>query len=180
MRLIYLLLAISAVTLSPFQACLALPETTAELRPLSEHGKTTAEIVSRLKHQHFQRTSISLNDDLSATVYDRYLHELDKERSYFLAADIEEFEPYRLRLDDAFKTGNLEPAFLIFNRYHQRLIERLNFLIAELDKGIDKLDLTKDESLIVDREEQPWIKSIDEMKQLWKKRLKNDVLNLKL
>ena len=180
MRLIYLFLALTAASLSPFQAYSALSERADGLSPLSEHSKTTAEIVSRLKHQHFQRTSISLDNDLSATVYDRYLHELDKERSYFLATDIEEFEPYRLRLDDAFKTGNLKPAFLIFNRYHQRLIERLNFLIAELDKGIDKLDLTKDESLIVDREEQPWIKSIDEMNQLWKKRLKNDVLNLKL
>ena len=180
MKLIYLVLAFTAVTFSPFQAYSALPEATGELSPLSEHSKTTAEIVSRLKHQHFQRTSISLDNDLSATVYDRYLKELDRDRSYFLAADIAEFEPYRLRLDDALKTGNLQPAFLIFNRYHQRLIERLNFLITELDKGFDKLDFTKNESLLVKREDQPWVKSIDEMNQLWKKRLKNDVLNLKL
>ena len=180
MKLIYLVLTFTAVTFSPFQAYSALPEATGELSPLSEHSKTTAEIVSRLKHQHFQRTSISLDNDLSATVYDRYLKELDRDRSYFLAADIAEFEPYRLRLDDALKTGNLQPAFLIFNRYHQRLIERLNFLITELDQGFDKLDFTKNESLLVKREDQPWVKSIDEMNQLWKKRLKNDVLNLKL
>ena len=129
MRLTNLLLIITAFTLSPFQVYSALPETADGFSPLSEHSKTTAEIVSRLKHQHFERTSISLNNDLSATVYDRYLTELDKDRSYFLLTDIEDFEPYRLRLDDAFKTGNLQPAFLIFNRYHQRMIERLNFLI---------------------------------------------------
>ncbi|MCW8855041.1 MAG: carboxy terminal-processing peptidase, partial [Gammaproteobacteria bacterium] len=169
-----------ATILNPVQAYSAVSEKVDGLSPLGEHSKTTAEIVSRLKHQHFQRTSISLDNDLSATVYDRYLQELDKDRSYFLASDIKEFEPYKLRLDDAFKTGNLEPAFLIFNRYHQRLIERLNFLIAELDKGIETLDFSKNELLLIDRKDQPWISSIEEMNQLWKKRLKNDVLNLKL
>ncbi|MCW9004973.1 MAG: carboxy terminal-processing peptidase [Gammaproteobacteria bacterium] len=180
MRLFYLLLIITATILNPVQAYSAVSEKVDGLSPLGEHSKTTAEIVSRLKHQHFQRTSISLDNDLSATVYDRYLQELDKDRSYFLASDIKEFEPYKLRLDDAFKTGNLEPAFLIFNRYHQRLIERLNFLIAELDKGIETLDFSKNELLLIDRKDQPWISSIEEMNQLWKKRLKNDVLNLKL
>ncbi|MCW8911189.1 MAG: S41 family peptidase, partial [Gammaproteobacteria bacterium] len=180
MRLIYLLLIVTATILNPVQAYSAVSEKVDGLSPLGEHSKTTAEIVSRLKHQHFQRTSISLDNDLSATVYDRYLQELDKDRSYFLASDIKEFEPYKLRLDDAFKTGNLEPAFLIFNRYHQRLIERLNFLIAELDKGIETLDFSKNELLLIDRKDQPWISSIEEMNQLWKKRLKNDVLNLKL
>lgn len=178
MKFVYFLLAFTVAVSSPYQAFSAL--STNELSPLTEHSKTTAEIVSRLKHQHFQRTSISLNDDLSATVFDRYLQELDKDRSYFLASDIAEFEKYRLLLDDALKTGNLQPAFHIFNRYHQRLIERLNFLVYTLDKGISKLDFTKDETLLIDRKDQPWLQSMDEMNQLWNKRLKNDVLSLKL
>ncbi|MDH5734534.1 MAG: carboxy terminal-processing peptidase [Gammaproteobacteria bacterium] len=178
MKFVYFLLAFTIAVSSPYQAFSAL--STNELSPLTEHSKTTAEIVSRLKHQHFQRTSISLNDDLSATVFDRYLQELDKDRSYFLASDIAEFEKYRLLLDDALKTGNLQPAFHIFNRYHQRLIERLNFLVYTLDKGISKLDFTKDETLLIDRKDQPWLQSMDEMNQLWNKRLKNDVLSLKL
>lgn len=180
MKLVYFPLFVAALVLSPLQAFSALSTNTSALGPLSEHSKTTAEIVSRLKHQHFQRTSIALNDDLSATVYERYLQELDKDRNYFLASDIREFEKYRLRIDDSLKTGNLEPAFFIFNRYHQRVIERLNFMLSELNKGIDKLDFTKDETLVINREDQPWPESIDKLNQLWKKRLKNDVLSLKL
>jgi len=150
------------------------------LKPNYEHSKTTAEIVNRLRHQHFQRTSIFLNDNLSSTVLDRYLKELDRDRSYFIATDIAEFESYRLRLDDALKTGNLNPAFNIFNRYQQRITERLNYMLTQLNKGIDKLDFTGNDKLIIDRKELAWPKSIQELDKLWYKRLKNDVLNLKL
>jgi len=155
----------------------------AKLKPITPNGelsKTSAEVVSRLRHQHFQRTSIFMNDDLSSTVLDRYLKELDREHNYFLASDIKSFEHYRYLLDDAFKTGNLKPAFTIFNRYQQRLIEHIKFLLTQLDKGVDKLDFSKDDSLLIDRKDRAWPSSSKEMDTLWLKRLKNDVLNLEL
>ncbi|MCW9013547.1 MAG: carboxy terminal-processing peptidase [Gammaproteobacteria bacterium] len=154
--------------------------TSAQLTPKAEHAKTTAEIVSRLRHQHYQRTKVFLDDGLSSTVLDRYLEDLDQDHNYFLASDIEEFEKYRFLLDDAFKTGNLNPAFVIFNRYHQRISERLSHLMATLDKGIDKLKFSENDTIQVERDTAPWAKTTDELDQLWKKRLKNDVLNLKL
>ncbi len=150
------------------------------IEPDGELSQTSAEVVSRLRHQHYQRTSIHMNDELSSTVLDRYLKELDREHSYFLASDIKEFEHYRYLLDDAFKTGNLKPAFTIFNRYEKRLVERIKFLLKQLDKGVDKLDFSKDESMLIDREDQPWPATEAEMNALWIKRLKNDVLNLEL
>ena len=150
------------------------------LEPSYEHKKTTSEIVNRLRHQHYQRTSIFLNDDLSSTVLDRYLKELDRDRSYFITSDIREFESYRFRLDDALKTTNLDPAFTIFNRYQQRISERLKYILSVINKGVDKLDLTTDDKLTIDREDMPWARSSKELDALWKKRLKNDVLNLKL
>jgi len=155
-------------------------EQTNLLEPSYAHSKTTAEIVNRLRHQHFQRTSIFLNDSLSSTVLDRYLKDLDRDRSYFIAADIVEFEAYRFRLDDALKIGNLKPAFNIFNRYQQRITERLDYMLAQLGKGINKLDFTGNDKLSIDRKESPWPKSTQELDSLWYKRLKNDVLNLKL
>ncbi|HEY9051506.1 MAG TPA: S41 family peptidase, partial [Gammaproteobacteria bacterium] len=150
------------------------------LEPLTEHAKTTAEIVSRLRHQHYERSAIYLDDNLSSLVLDRYLEELDRDRSYFLASDIREFEQFRFRLDDAFKTANISPAFAIFNRYQQRITERMEYMLTTLDKRFDKLDFTKDESLEIDRKKAPWAASNAELDQLWYKRLKNDVLNLKL
>lgn len=151
-----------------------------DLKPSYEQSKTAAEIVSRLKHQHYQRTKIFLDDELSSTVLDRYLEELDRDKNYFIASDILEFEKYRHLLDDALKTGNLSPAFLIYNRYQQRITQRVDYMITQLEKGIDKLDFTKKEKLFTDREDQPWAKTTQQLDELWHKRLKNDVLNLKL
>ncbi len=179
MTLLKKLLIILAIS-SPVTCFALVSDTPAPLEPMLEHSKTTAEIVSRLKHQHYQRTRIFLDDNLSSTVLDRYLEELDRERSYFIASDIAEFEKYRYLLDDAFKTSNLNAAFLIFNRYQQRISERISYLLSELKKGIDKLDFTLDEKLSTNRKEAAWLTSQKELDQLWHKRLKNDVLNLKL
>lgn len=156
------------------------PEQLEELKPQDEFSRTTAEIVSRLSQQHYQRTHVRLDNKLSSVVFDRFLKELDGNRSYFTQADIESFEPYRYRLDDAFRARNVDPAFIIFNRYQHRLEGRLKYLLSELDKGIDKLDFNKRESIQIDRENLPWPADTRELDQLWHKRLKNDVLNLRL
>lgn len=150
------------------------------LQPLDEQVRTTAEIVSRLAQQHYQRTRIRLDNNLSSIVYDRYLKELDGNRSYFLQSDIDEFEKFRYRLDDAFRARRVDPGFIIFNRYQQRVAERLQYLIETVSEGIDKLDFNSDETIDIDRENHAWPQTRAELDELWHKRLINDALNLKL
>jgi len=150
------------------------------LKPMNEHNRTTAEIVNRLSQQHYQRTQIHIDNNLSSIVYDRYLKELDGNRSYFLQSDINDFEPLRYQLDDAFRARRVDPGFIIFNRYQQRVAERIEFMKHVIEQGIDKLDFSSNESMYIDRENHAWPQSKEELDTLWKKRLKNDVLNLKL
>ncbi|MFW2373015.1 MAG: carboxy terminal-processing peptidase [Gammaproteobacteria bacterium] len=180
MKFIRQLHILIAACLIPLSVSAGISSHQESLQPLQEHARTTAEIISRLRHQHFQRTQVFLDDQLSSTVLDRYISELDRDRSYFLASDIEEFEKYRLKLDDAFKTSNLQPAFDIYNRYQLRVTDRLKFMLLELNKGIDKLDFKQDEYLTIRRDELPWAKSQADLDQHWHKRLKNEVLSLKL
>lgn len=151
-----------------------------KLQPLAEHSRATAEIVTRLQHWHYERNSVFLDDHLSARILDTYINELDPERSYFLQSDIDEFNKLRDRMDDALKTGNMQPAFAIFNIFQLRLFDRLQFLETSLDQGLGKIDFKINESLMFDREHAAWPKSTAELDELWRKRFKNDVLNLKL
>ncbi len=148
------------------------------LEPASEHALTNRAVVHHLYQHHYSRKY--LNDEFSEKVYKRYLDILDNTRSYFTASDIKEFEATRLTLDDAIKTNDLDPAFLIYNRYRQRAIERLDYALALIDQGIVNFDFTKNESLDLDREKASWAKSSSDLDQLWRKRIKNTVLNLKL
>jgi len=151
-----------------------------QLEPMEEHSRTTAEIISRLAQQHFQRTQVRLDNDLSSIVYDRYLKELDANRSYFLQSDINDFEQYRYRLDDAFRARRVDPGFIIFNRYQQRVTERLQYLKKTIDQGVSKLNFKTSDTIHIDRENHAWPQSKKELDTLWHKRLVNDALSLKL
>ncbi len=182
--LIYMNFIIRTLTLFLILAATALQAGTStklqQLEPLDEHSRTTAEIIARLAQQHYQRTQIRLDNDLSSTVFDRYLKELDGNRSYFLQSDINDFEQYRYRLDDAFRARRVDPGFIIFNRYQQRVSERLQYLKKTIDRGVDKLDFKTNDSIHIDRENYAWPQSKKELDVLWHKRLVNDALNLRL
>ncbi len=166
-------LFVSATALAVVEKPTSLP-----LHPMPVHTTTTQNIVDALASRHYVPSR--LDDNLSSRIYDTYINDLDPSKSYFLKSDIEEFEKYRFELDDALKRGNLNPAFDIFNRYHVRVIARFEKVIAMLDEGIEVFDFTKDEKLLVNREDAPWASTDAELDDLWRKRIKDAVLNLKL
>jgi len=148
---------------------------TVDFAPTERHARVARLVSSMFERSHYRQAPV--NDPVSSLVLDRYLESLDGLRSYFTAADIEEFERYRYELDDAILEGKLEPAFEIFNRYQQRNRERMKFALAVLDK---EPDFTIDESFEFDRRKAPWAKDSAELDELWRKRVKNDAISLML
>ena len=97
----------------------------------TEAQRATARKIGRiLEEAHYSRAPI--DDKMSELVYTRYLDFLDGQRSYFLASDIAEFAAYRMKFDDMIRTGDVEPAYLIFNRFQQRNRERMEAALAML------------------------------------------------
>ena len=149
-----------------------------ELTPSPHFSETTVAIVDYLKAGHYRR--IEIDDALSAKFLNQYLQNLDKSRSYFTIQDIDEFQRFRTQLDDELKQGNLAAGYYIFNRYQQRMIERLTYVLSLLDAGLDQLDFDKDETLEIEREKASWPENTEALDNLSRKRLKNAVLNLRL
>ncbi|PIA74848.1 tail-specific protease [Ectopseudomonas toyotomiensis] len=148
------------------------------LQPDREQVIASLNVVELLRRHHYNKPP--LNDERSIQIYDNYLKLLDPSRSYFTAADIAEFNQWRSKFDDLLKSGDLEPGFTIYRRHLTRMEERLNYALAELGKGVDKIDFTVDEQLQVDREKAPWAKDRAELDELWRKRVKDEVLRLKI
>jgi carboxyl-terminal processing protease len=148
------------------------------LAPEKIHKATSINILKNLEHKHFR--DVNINDDFSRGLLDKYLEDLDSSRIYFVQSDIKEFEIYRTQLDNALKNGDLKPAYDIFNRYEQRMIERLIYSLKQLDCCFNKTDLTVNEYLDPERKNQPWAANVNELNDIWRKRIKNDILNLKL
>jgi carboxyl-terminal processing protease len=138
--------------------------------------RATARKVGRiLEDQHYSRAAI--DDKMSDTIYQRYLEFLDGQRSYFTASDIDAFGTYRLQFGDMIRTGNIDPAYLIFARFQQRNRERIQHAIALLNT---EPDWTLNESFEFDRTHAPWPPDQATMDELWRKRVKNDALSLML
>jgi carboxyl-terminal processing protease len=121
--------------------------------------------------------ALPLNDAMSEKIFDNYLKWLDSERLYFTQGDIDQLAPLRTKLDDAINNENLAAPFQIYNMYLQRFSERMAYA-RDLLKG--KFDFTADETLQLDREKAPWAKNDEDARDLWRKRVKNDWLRLKL
>ncbi len=145
------------------------------LRPDPRHesvGELVTEFIQKSHYSH-----ISVDDELSSRVMDRYIESLDGNRMYLLESDIEFFESYRYQLDDIVRSKPLDPVFEMFSIYQTRVRERLDFALAQLES---EPDFTVDEEYQFDRSEEPWAKSSAELDEIWRKRVKNDVLRLEL
>ncbi|WP_199885059.1 carboxy terminal-processing peptidase [Pseudomonas bohemica] len=148
------------------------------LQPDRDEVIASLNVVELLKRHHYSKPP--LDDKRSEIIYQSYLKLLDPARSYFLASDIAEFDKWRFQFDDFLKSGDLNPGFTIYKRYLDRIKSRLDFALAQLDKGVDKIDLTTNETLLVDRKDAPWPKNEAELDDLWRKRVKDEVLRLKI
>jgi len=142
------------------------------------YGNTAAELLAELEEKHYSRV---LFDDLfSDKVFDAYLKALDGQRLYFLQEDIDQLSLFSTVLDDTLKTGNIDPAFEIYNLYHKRLLERLVYAIDQVENHLPSYDFTLDESIEIEREDAPYALTAAELDELWRLRVKNSALSLKL
>ncbi|WP_353227364.1 carboxy terminal-processing peptidase [Pseudomonas qingdaonensis] len=149
-----------------------------KLQPDRDEVVASLNVVELLKRHHYSKPP--LNDARSVIIYDSYIKLLDPSRSYFMASDIAEFDKWKTQFDDFLKSGNLDPGFTIYKRYLDRVKSRLDFALAELNKGVDKIDFTTQETLLVDRKDAPWLQNQAELDDLWRKRVKDEVLRLKI
>ena len=146
------------------------------LVPSPDQGDTLKELIDVIEDRHY--ASRRYDDGLSAQHFVAYLDALDPQRMFFDANDISEFSQWRLELDNVGRRGNLDPAFTIFNRYHDKLRQRLEQIIETLPATLAGFDYEVDEYLVIDHSVMPWAPDSAELDDRWRKRLKNQALSL--
>ena len=145
------------------------------LVPAERHEEATEVILHIINTYHYKK--FKLDDQFSDGMLHRYLDSLDPSRSFFTQKDINDFNKYRYQLDDDLKQANLNPAFDIFRLYRERVIERIEYAKKLLDHPFD---FTIDENYQFDRTHKPWPVDTAALNEVWRKRVKNDYLSLKL
>ncbi len=147
----------------------------AGLKPDAKQEIIVKDLAALLEKAHYKR--VPFNDSLSSVVFDRYLKNLDRGKNYFYQSDIDSFEPYRKTLLSDLQNGDLSSMFHIYNIYSQRSKERLEYAAKQVDSSFD---FSKDEVFTYDREDLPYFANEKEADEAWTKRVKYDLLSLKL
>jgi carboxyl-terminal processing protease len=116
---------------------------------------------------------------VSSQFLDRYLEMLDPQHIHFTQGDLAEFEQYRTNLDHLTIPGrrppaDTRPAFVIFNRFMERLEQRTAYADELLKDDTFKFDT--DERILINRKDMPYPANLDEAKKLWKQRLRFEYL----
>lgn len=147
------------------------------LSPDKSYRATAVEVVARLGSGHYKE--IVLNDEFSQHIYEKFFTDLDPMKMFFTEGDIGKFAEHNKKLDDYLRRGDTSVFFEVYNLYSFKVLQRYIAIINSIDSGL-KFDFTKQESLQINREDEGWVKSETELDDLWRKRLKNSYLSLKL
>jgi len=167
-KLLWIILAFTSVAINTTQAA-------QNIMPQPQQSVAAHLSAKVLNKYHYK--PIALDDSLSSKIFDLYLKSLDEEKIYLLQSDIDSFANARTRLDDAILDEDLSIPFAMFNLYQQRITERYSYARSLLKNGFN---FKIHESYQYIRKDAPWPKSEDELNDLWRKRVKNDWLRLKL
>jgi len=176
--LLLLFVLLGSLTLVPFTGGGAFSgdsDTTQHLIPEDKYEEETKIIAELLERFHYLKQP--LNDSLSSVILDNYVNSLDFNKSFFLKSDINSFEPYRYKLDNVIKDGDMTIPFQIFNVFQDRFFQRMAYVDTLMNGDFD---FSLSESYQADRKDQNWATTDEELDDVWRKSLKSQVLNLNL
>ena len=166
------------ISLTAFLSSWELAANAGEMAPTTQQTWTLRALISELEENHF--ADKRYNDAMSASHLETYLERLDPSRVYFTQSDIAGFMRYEDRLDDLGRQGELSPLYEIFNLYAKLATERLDTIIGDMDPMVSGFDFEREEFIEADPRDRAWAASRDELDERWRKRIKNQVLGLRL
>ena len=139
--------------------------------PVMRHEVRT--LVQMLEYFHYNKGAVTAKD--YPQVITDYMAELDPQRLFFTAQDEaslrQQYGP-RLETDLAY-LGNIDAAFAIFRLYESRVQTRVSWLLEQLKTDYD---FTSEEIYAPDRTKSPWPASQTEADDLWRRRIKFELL----
>ena len=142
---------------------------------LSETKKELSyEIFKKLEKEHYLRKIDK--DNLNSQYFEAIFDRLDKNKNYFIANEVQK---YLIKSkENEVDNFDIELAYDLINLYFERLIEYSEFQI-NLIQTVD-FDFTKDEYLDIFYEDNQWLTTFTDLKNLWRLETKNDLLVAKI
>ena len=133
----------------------------------------TRTLVQMLEYFHYNKDAVTPAD--YPQLISDYMVSLDPQRLFFTSADEQGFRSQygpRVETDLAY-LGNIDTAFSIYQVYEQRVKARTSWLFQELKTDFD---FTTKDSYTPDRSKSPFPANQAEADDLWRRRMKYEIL----
>lgn len=142
--------------------------------PTASDRSITISVVDLMRRQHLSQHP--LDNEIAERTAKGFIKMLDPTKYYFYKADVDSFLARQDGLDEKLQTGDTSFSYLVFSTLLKRIDERVK-LVDELLAA--QHDFTVDEDLVIDSDAAEWPKDEAEARDLWRKRIKYDLLFLK-
>ena len=145
-----------------------------EIIDLSDNKeKLSKEILIKFKKEHFIK-NIS-KQTTNTDFIEGLINKLDESKSYFLDTEVNGFLSRSVSSSNDY---DMQLAFEITNLYFERLVDFSEHQIKLITDN--KFDMSKDEKIDIFEDDNLWLRSHKQQKELWRKQTKNDLLLLKI
>ncbi len=141
------------------------------LEPQAYYGEIAKKVMRVLPSMHLLQFPV--DEELSRRAWTNFVNSFDPDHSYFLQEDIRAFSVMETNLALVIKSGDVNFAYQVHERFLERMAERYSYVTNQLAKGFT---FTENEMYTWKRKDEPWPATLEEQNELWRKRVKNEVL----
>ena len=147
-----------------------------DVRPLPHYGRIARKVVGILNRKHV--LSHAFDDEMSRKAWSNLVTQCDYSHSVFLQSDLDAWAEMETRIDDALREGDVSFGYEVHRVFVKRLGERVAFVTNLLET--QELDFSVQEDYLFRRDKAPWPKTVAEAEDIWRRRIKNEMLALTL
>jgi len=138
----------------------------------SDKDKILIEAITQtIEHEHVSPKQI--DDKFSEKVFNGFLKQLDYQHHFFTQEDIAQFAKYKYSIDDQIQSKTFEFFDMVNSRYEERVKQAQQIYREILSKPFE---FETDEKLVYESEKTPFPKDDADLKEVWRKALKYQVL----
>jgi len=140
--------------------------------PSREDRRIAMLVAAQLNRRHL--SEMRIDDEISHRAFEMFFKTLDPMKLFFLQSDVDELSAEKDSIDEYVEDGNVRVAKRIFDRFLERVKERVAVAQTYVDQ---EHDFTADESMVRDPEKMTYATSVAEADDRWRKRVKYDLLS---
>ena len=149
---------------------------TVDVRPLPHYGRIARKVVAILNRKHI--LSHQFDDEMSRKAWSNLVTQCDYSHSVFLQSDLDAWAPMETGIDDALREGDVSFGYEVHRVFVKRLAERVAFVTNLLET--QEFDFAVKEDFLFKRDKAPWPRTTAEAEEIWRKRIKNEMLTVML